>query len=230
MKKGKRVTAEELVAQLAADPEYQAGLERKRRRASEIVAAEQPILADLRAAGYPVDSLDEIVERYAPLPGALCSVLLSWLEKTRDPWIQEWIVRSLMHVAEGFDVRPLTGLFEMTESDSLRWAIANTLAELRPLDAREWLIEALARHEYGRSREMLPLAVARTAPPSVANKVLLSYFDEMPGHVALGLAESGGSDELDFLREKAPSTKGWVRKEIDRAVRKIAKRLRESQS
>lgn len=218
MKKRRAMTAKELMAELENDPDYQAGLRAQEQRLAAIRESERTVIREIQEAGVHVDSLADLRQRYLPLPDEVVQVLLRCLESV-VPQVQDEIVRTLASVEKPFDVRPLTRLFEMTESDSLRWAIANTLTELRPLDLREWLVEALARREYGRSREMLPLAVARTAPPSVANKVLLSHFDEMPGHVALGLAESGGSYELEVLRERAPSTKGWVRKEIDRAIR-----------
>jgi hypothetical protein len=71
---------------------------------------------------------------------------------------------------------------------------------------------------------MLLLALARIAPRDVANPVLLRHLDEMPGHVALGLAESGGMAEAEALRHKATREKGWVRKELQRAIRRIEKR------
>jgi hypothetical protein len=108
----------------------------------------------------------------------------------------------------------------------VRWAIANAFAELRPLRLRDWLGHALTIAEYGRSREMLTLAVARTLPATEACRLLIEVFDQMPGHVALGLAECGGAAEAAFLRARQPATKSWVKKEIDRAIKMIEKRVR----
>lgn len=229
MKKRRPMTAKELMAELENDPEYKAGLRAQEERLSAIRESEQVVIRKLEDVGVTADSLADLRRRYFRLPGEVVQVLLRSLEYA-VPQVQDEIVRTLASVEQPFDARALTRLFETTESDSLRWAIANTLAELRPLDVRQWLIDTLARREYGKAREMLPLAIARTASPSVANQVLLSHFDEMPGHVALALAESGGPSELEFLRRTAPSTKGWVRKEIDRAVRRIAKRIAESRT
>lgn len=224
MKRVKSVTAEELVARLASDSKYQAALAAQRQRAMEIQVAEEPILRALSAAGYPGEAIEDIVRRHTPLSAGLCQILLDFLQRTGELRIQETIVRSLALTATPFDVRPLIDLFEQTSSASLRWAIANTLAELRPLDARDWVIAALDRVEYGRAREMLPLALARIATTRVANEVLLRHLDELPAHVALGLAESGGAAEVNALKRKAQTEKGWVRKEIERAIRKIEKR------
>jgi hypothetical protein len=226
MKKRRALTTEEFAAQLAANAEYQAGLAAQEERAAAIEAEAQLILAELREVGFAVSSLGELRQRYGPLTTEAIRVLLRWLPHVTALSIQEAIVRDLAYVTETFDVRPLLTVFERTSSESLRWAIANTLAELRPLDARSWVTQALGRREFGRAREMLPLALSRIAPREIANAILLEHLDEMPGHVALGLAESGGPAEAEVLRRKAAGEKGWIRKELERAIRKIEKRAK----
>ena len=99
------------------------------------------------------------------------------------------------------------------------------IAEARPTDVTDWLLSVVNDPAYGDSRQMLTLAVARIASPQTANDVLLSIYDQLPGHVALALAESGGKRELEFLRDKRDRSKGWIRKEINKAVGAIARRL-----
>jgi HEAT repeat protein len=223
--KNRKLTAAEFAAELEKDPAYQAKLAKQRERASQIEATERLVLNELAAVGFSVDSLADLRLHHLPLPPEIVSVLLTWLPRLEEPAVQEAIARDLAQVQEPFDVTPLLELFERTASESVRWAIANTIAELRPLDSRDWVIRALERRDFGRSREMLPLALARIAPSNVANRVLRAHLDEMPGHVALGLAESGGPEELEVLRQKAQDSKGWVRKELQRAIKKIEKRV-----
>jgi hypothetical protein len=71
---------------------------------------------------------------------------------------------------------------------------------------------------------MLALAVARTSSPAEANRALAGLLDEIPGHAAIALAECGGPKELALLKAKASKTKGWVKKECEKAVRAIARR------
>lgn len=225
MKKRDSLTAAELAAQLANDPDYQSKLAAQNERAAAILAEVKPILADLEALGISVNSIDELRLAYSALPESVVKVLVRWMNRLSIPSLQESIVRELASVQEPFDVRPLLQLFERTTSDSLRWAIANTLAELRPLDARDWVINALGTSKYGRAREMLLLALARIAPSSVANPVLVTYLEEMPGHVALGLAESGGRLEAELLERQARTEHGWVLQELTRAISMIGTRL-----
>ena len=224
MKKRQPLSADQFAAQLAANPEYQAGLAAQEKRADAIEAEAQPVVAELRAAGFTVSSIGELRRSYGPLPTTAVQILLRWLPRVAAFSLQEAIARDLAYVIDPFDVRPLLALFEDTSSESLRWAIANTLAELRPLDARDWVITALEHREYGRAREMLPLALARIAPRDVANPILLNHLEEMPAHVALGLAESGGPIEAAELKRAAEREKGWIRKELQRAIKEIEKR------
>ena len=224
MRRGKGLSARELSEQLKNDPAYQAKLKAQAARARVVRAGEDKVLNDLANRGYPAESLSDLVNRHAPLPADLSGALLESLAATSDPALQEAIVRALGAARTAIDVQPLVQLFEGATSDSLRWAIANTFAELRPSGIGEWLLEALQTPTYGKAREMLALAVARTNPAAHANPVLLDLLDEMPGHVALALAESGTTDELTVLKERAASAKGWIKTELEKAVRAIRRR------
>jgi hypothetical protein len=72
---------------------------------------------------------------------------------------------------------------------------------------------------------MLALAVARVCPPATANPVLTELLNVIPGHAALALAACGGKAELQQLEARLATAKGWVRKEIVRAIKAIRKRL-----
>ncbi len=132
--------------------------------------------------------------------------------------------RALGAAREEFDAGPLVHLFERSDSPTLRWAIANTLAETRPAGLRDWLIRALQDRHYGKAREMLALAAARTNPPEVVNRVLVRLLDELPGHAALALAETGGPRELDALRRAYAGATGWEREQIGRTINMIERR------
>lgn len=69
------ISATELMAQLQADPDYQARVaaeEAEREvRAQELDRAEQPIVADLRAVGVEIKSVWDLVNTSEPYPAAL---------------------------------------------------------------------------------------------------------------------------------------------------------------
>lgn len=224
MTKKPRLTAEEFAEQLRHDADYQALLRQRGERAEQIREHERALIDDLTAIGYASESINDLLHRYAPLPGKLVQYLVDSLPQLESPALQESVVRALGAAGESFRSSVLITLFESTNRESLRWAIANTFAELRPLDARRWLISALQEHSYGKAREMLTLAVARTSPPLEANPVLVRLLQEMPGHAAMGLAESGTVQELAALKERLGSARGWVARELRRAIKAINQR------
>jgi hypothetical protein len=224
-KKGS-LTAEEFGRQLASNAEYQARLAAQAARAREIEKRVQPVLDDLRELGFVASSLAEFVRAYAPLPTEASAALLKHLRAADDDSLREPIVRALGGAGEGFDPTALRDLFEATTSEGLRWAIANTMAELRPLLLRDWLGRALMTVRYGKAREMLAVAVGRTLPAAEACHLLMEVYDQLPGHVAMALAECGGAAEAAFLRTRQPASAGWVKKEIDGAIKMIEKRIR----
>lgn len=225
-KKNTSLTAAEFAERLKNNPDYSARLSAQLARSTAVDAEAAPLVAELATLGYPVRALGELRRTYAPLPSDVVELLLKWLPKLTEPALQDQLVRDLAMVREPYDVSVLTRLFEESSSDTVRWAIANTLAELRPLDARSWIDAALKDQRYGRSREMLPLALARTAPADEANRTILEVFDQMPAHAAIGLAESGGAAEMAMLRSRASREKDWVRKELLRAAKRIEERIR----
>ncbi len=183
----------------------------------------------LASRGYRAASLDELVRSHAPLSHDLAAALVESLRQVSEPSLLEGIVRALGAARETFDARPLAQLFEASDSSTLRWAIANTLAETRPAGLGDWLLRALQERRYGKAREMLALAAARTNRPEVVNPILVRLLGELPGHVALALAESGGVTELDDLRRAYASATGWEREQIGRTVNMIERREEERQ-
>lgn len=229
MKKKKRISAAELMAQLQQDPEFLALQEIKQmertRQEAEFKELERPILEELQRIGVVVSSLSELPSRYAPISAEVVQILLRWIPVVTDEKIQEWLVRVLASTKVPFDGAPLIDLFEKTKSDNLRWVIANTLSLTHPTGVTEWVLKAAINPSLGKSREMLALAVAQLAPKEIANATLVAIFDEFPGHVAEGLSKIGEKRELEFLETHLEDSKGWVKKAIEKAIRSINKRL-----
>lgn len=224
----------DLMAQLEEDPahltsrQHQAAEHELRER--EVQIASQPLLDELAAAGYPLVNFDELLSRYAPLKEPVVNVLLSRVLGVRDKSVQQQVVRALGASAVPFSGMSITRLFDSTDSESLRFAIANTLAEAPVTGVSDWLLRAARDASTGTAQQMLLLAVARHIEPTRASPLLLELLDALPGHAALALAEVGGGEELKALRLKYETTRGWVKTQIGRAIAVIERRisLRES--
>lgn len=233
MTERKQKTARELVEELNRDQEYMSrrGAQEDARLLREAGARvnAQPLIEELRSVGLELDDLNEVARRYAPLMPEIVNPMVSYLRLTPDPAVQEQIVRALAVAAEPFDGRTLANLFDHTDSDNLRFAIANTMAEARPSGIDEWLIGALKASGLGLiARQMLPLAAVRILGHARANPVLLGLLDELPGHVALALSESGGIVELRALEARLGNCTGWERTQSARAISVIRRRLKET--
>lgn len=228
MKKTQWMSAAELMARLAADPQFrsqQEGQENARKQKEErnrVLLA--PLMAELNSSEIEAHTLEDL-KSYAPLPPKITETLLRYLPVIDDEVLQEQVVRTLGASKEKFNGLELVKLFESSRSENLRWAIANTIAEAQPTGITGWVTTAAGNSSYGRAREMLVLAVARLAPAHVAREILAALFDELPGHVSIALIEFGDERELHLLQEKRLNFKGWKKKEIDRAIARIQRNL-----
>lgn len=234
MKRKGPIGAAELMAQLEQDPEYQArraALDRERAlKQARFKELEEPVLQDLRQIGVFIATLSDLTAQYGPLREEIICTLLKWIRLTsqatlQDAWFQQWLVRPLAAVKEPFDASPLTVLFEKTNDESLRWQIANAIAQTRPRDVTDWVVRAVENQAYDQSREMLVLALARLAPKEVAQPILMRLLEHFPGFVAMAWSEIGTDLELQILETKVETAKpAWVKKEFVRAIKNIKKR------
>lgn len=232
MKRRKSKLASEFLSELESDPEYvsrrQAHELAGAAREQEIEQAGRELRERLAAIGYPVATLDEIVQRYAPLPREVVTVLLDALRRVESTAAQEQIVRALGASGVSFSGDSLVELFNRTDSDSLRYAVANTMAEAPVTGIGLWVLQAAQDEQIGTARQLLLLAAARHNAAPVANPVLLGLLDQLPGHAAMALAETGGHREIRELERKYEEARGWEREQIGRALSVIRRRIAES--
>ena len=104
------------------------------------------------------------------------------------------------------------------------------MAHAKPFGINEWLIKAVQDRYTGDARQMLVLALARLVPSETACPILVSVFDDLPGHVSIALAEVGGAAELYAMQSRVDDLDGWQQKETLKAIRKIRRRLGKAQS
>lgn len=98
MTKKKKVTAAELMARLSTDPEF---VERERqqeedrlKREAEFSVAEAPLVDELRAAGFKVQSAWDLVNTPGSYPKAV-PILLAHLPRPYPAAVREGIARAL---------------------------------------------------------------------------------------------------------------------------------------
>jgi hypothetical protein len=220
--------AADFITELENNPDFVKRRDEKQQRnaarAATLENVQRPILDKLKQLGVTGNSIDEIVQRYAPLPPPVIEVLLESLSDMSITGIKESIIRALGAAQEPFDGELLIQCFEKDYSDTLRWPIANTLAEARVNGVSQWLVHAVLNKRYGKSREMLVMALAKTVSPDVALPVLRSVFEELPGHVARAMRDIGTASDANFLERRVEAYKGWEKKELLKTIKAIQKR------
>lgn len=163
----KRKTAAELMADLRSDPGFLVRQkirdEERKMRDDELARAEAPLVKDLRAKGFRVDSVYDLVNRSDPYPDAI-SILLEHLDRDYPTRITEGIVRALtVPEAAGIAVEKLIELFrhqKYTSADGLKWVAGNALRETLTGDHVQDVIELVRDPSNGEARSMLPFALA----------------------------------------------------------------------
>jgi len=166
--KKKPVSAAELMARLNSDPEFvakRAQEEAERQaRAAEWRRAETPLVEELRAAGFAVDSAWDLVNTSAPYPDAL-PILVDHLQRAYPSRVREGIARALAVPQSKFAWDVLTRLYlyegERDAKDGLAVAIS-AVADDEVIDE----VLALVRDERnGASRILLLSALERSEDP-----------------------------------------------------------------
>ena len=148
-------SAGDFMAELEQDPEYMRMRAEKDER-HRLVQAQcdqilQPILERLADAGFPANSIQQVVAKFAPLPQPAVEILLDSLKGCREVRVQESLVRALGAAEFRFDGQPLAKLFTNTSDEGLRFAIFNTIALVRPTSISEWL-DAVQQNDYYRQK------------------------------------------------------------------------------
>lgn len=164
----KKITAAELMARLNADPEFVATRAREEedrlKREAEYRLAEAPLVDELRAAGFQVQSAWDLVNTPGSYPKAV-PILLAHLPRPYPPAVREGIARALAvrDASCGWEV--LTRLYrdehEVRAKDGLAVAIAAA--------ANDHLIGDVIAHardkNLGPSRVLLLGALESSADP-----------------------------------------------------------------
>jgi hypothetical protein len=226
-------TAEEIMAENAADPEYQRMRAEKDRREAELVArltrAAQPIVDELRQVGIPLGHFNDIAANF-PLPPAAVGVLLKWLLITDEYHIQSALVYCLRGAAEPFDGRPLAKAFMANRDERLHAPIAETILEMKPTGIDDFILERASVRRFGEDRGVFLRIVASRFPKDTSLPILRKAVHEVPAAAAEALAEVGEPADADLLESLPAPERAWERQEIKKAIKKIRRRAERAEN
>lgn len=219
-------SAAELMAELQKDPEYAARMrqreEQQRANTENYSQAAEPVLKELRARGFLVNTIGELRQSKTEYRAAV-PILLHWLPRISDPQVNEDIVRTLsVPWAKPAAAPALIEEFRKAEGDEIRWAIANGLAVTADDAVFEDLVQLVGDKAYGKAREMLALALGNMQAPR-AITVLLDLLDDeqMVGHAVAALGKLNAPAARVRLKDLTQHPIDWVRKEAKKALASI---------
>jgi hypothetical protein len=226
------MTAAEAQAALDADPDYREMMRRKNEehahRVLENRRAEAPVLNDLQRAGFPVESITELLHKAAPYPTAI-PILVRWLPLVENGNVKAAIARLLSVPWAGPQVAPalireFRAAPDWTET-GLRFALGNALSIVAD-DAVYPDIRALVQDpRYGEARTRLPFALARMKNPEVTDVLrLLLHEPLMAPSAAQALAERGVVEAIAEIEVCLTHSDPWARNEIKKALRKLERK------
>ena len=170
MRKGKRkpLTAADLMAKLNSDPEYVAMRQRKeaelQARVAEWRRAEAPLVEELNAAGFVVNSVWDLVNTSEPYPDAL-PILIDHLQRSYPSRVREGIARALATSQSKCAWEVLTRLFREESAEDAKDGLAVAIAAAADNEVIEDVISLARDRTQGPSRLLLLRALERSKDP-----------------------------------------------------------------
>jgi hypothetical protein len=190
------ISAEELMAELEADPEYIAERERqdaeRRRRVEDWRRAEAPLVEELRDAGLDVESAWDLVNTSTPYPAAL-PILLEHLARPYPDRVREGIARALAVRDARFAWNDLVRLYrdEKAGTDA-KDGLAVALSATSDDEVVDELVALARDRSHGGSRLLLLLGLKRSRAPEASAALEEFAADEDLGEEARRLLRGGG--------------------------------------
>lgn len=225
------ITADELLSQLAADPEFMRRQNEKQAEHERFVqenrAAASPLLAELAGLGINVTSVGELHSRGLPYQGAI-PLLMEWLPRIDNRDVKADIVRALsVRWARPAAARLLISEFRETTDASpigIRWVIANALAVVADGSSLDDLLDLMTKTEHVQIRQMLVLALGNLEDPrSIPILVGLLADRDLAGHTVMALGTAGRPEHIPLIAPFLDDPRAWVRKEAKKAIRRLSR-------
>lgn len=219
------------MVELEQDPEYRARIASKEAERLARVARNRedaaPVIADLRGAGFEVDSVRELLIKRLDFRKAI-PLLLRWIPRITNVDVKESIVRTIsVPFAKTLAARPLIEEFRSGnggEGAALRWAIGNALDVFADDSVTDEMIELATNRDYGRAREMIVLALGKLRDPRVvAVLFVLLKDDDVCGHALAALAKLKPDGARQYVEPLLQHRRPFVRSEAKKALAKIDK-------
>ncbi|HEY1960216.1 MAG TPA: HEAT repeat domain-containing protein [Polyangiaceae bacterium] len=215
------------MAQLHRDPKYnEREVEKEKAREARIArnrAEAAPLVDALGAAGFRVSSLSDLRNRSFDYKAAI-PILIEWLAKIESLDVKQDIVRCLsVPIAKPVAARPLLNEYRRSSDESpmgLRWTIGNALAVVADDGVLDDLVELARDRQFGKTREMLVLALGNMTDERVLPVLIeLLNDDDVCGYAIMALGKLKRSFTRAHIEPFLKDKRAWIRDEAKRALK-----------
>jgi len=223
-----RITAEELLRQREGDPLYCAQMQnlakQKAATSAKFMEAAAPLMAELAATGYEVESLEVIPQSRSHKDAV--PILIKWLPKVASFPVKQSIIRALSVSWAGRDaVNALLTEFHSTSGSStvgLKWAIGNALEVLASDEFFDAYVKVAQEKHHGIARQMVVSALGKMKNPKAVNVLLgLLGDEEVVGHALIGLKKLKAKEARPQIEPLLNHSKAWIRKAAKETLARI---------
>ncbi len=214
----KPVTAAELLRELEKDKEYQERLQDLEAERAEIyyirTQDEQPVVIELKKAGFEIDNLWDLVNRGDPYPEALPILFRhrngDYLAFTREAIYRAMTVRDATTYAPDF-----LHDFATERSNDLRWVIGNAISKTVTFEQAKNIRKLIDQADYGSSRSSLIDGLVRIEGQKAIFYLMeimsdadltaecIEALGKLRAKTAIEVLESYTSHEDAYIRKKA---------------------------
>jgi hypothetical protein len=222
--------ASDFLKKLEQDPHYQEMQRKKeeelKKRIAEAKEIEAPFIQYLHEKGFTqINDAGELTKSKDNTK--LQNIILEWLPKISNKQnSQEILVRALAVTKKPFAGKALMDLFDnQNSSHSLKWAIGNTIACSTVVNISEWLENKLKASEQPTENQMLVYAAIKYFNEEKAKTLIKNLFNHHPLQVTDAITYFGNKDDIDFLLEKRKDVNRIQRTQIDKAIKKLSKKI-----
>jgi HEAT repeat protein len=179
----------------------------------------------LESVGFHVDNLADLVNQNINVEKAI-PVFLKWIPRITYPPLKECLIRALADpCAKPIAAVPLIQEFRRvaeSSSEGIGWTLANALSVVADDSVFDDLVQLVRDSRYGRSREMLAVALGNMRNPQAVTVLTDLLSDEVVvGHAVLALGNLRAIAARSAVAKLASHPKAWIRKEVQKALRKM---------
>ncbi len=165
------MTIDEFHAQLKAEGKYEEmmALKKKReeerlRRVAELHQAQAPVAAELRRAGFDIQSVGELSSYGVPFPEVI-PILIEHLQRDYPPDVLDLILSTLSVPEAKYAWETFVQLYRQEDSRSLKGSLANVINDLADDDLIDEVIALVRDPGNGSTRLLLLRALERSQAP-----------------------------------------------------------------